>query len=576
MMMEGLETTIVGNVVKLVTLLGSFPRNTPKGNQPKPNPVAANAEINIPWTLPIRQNLMTDMMKRAINSEVVRRTAPAKYKKLRNKVQQITSASSTPISIRQKSSAIKTTPTNSYTSSTLSARTASASSKAITKTPKATTTVPPSVPKMVVKTESVTTTKTTNNKSKATTSYTGPITRAKAKKQAQVQLLETIPENLLSESDDEDYSLLEDLQATLADDDSENEEVNMDLPDSDEDIEEKLPTMGYKPETYFTSVEKDDIPLWKHIKGYVTVVSVGTTTDASVPIQVGKSKCTALIDTGATKSVIRESYYRDLMLPSPKKVYNIDVRSASGNRLKPMGITECTFSLGNQPYTYDFFVCKDLSRPTILGLDFLRANRIGTDWSNNGKFILHQKNTVLVESLETYITGPRIYTKNHIDIPGRTLAVLNVTVDVRKEHWNKDFHVKANRLLINEYLNLIAIPTIHIVGNAQNPVIPYVLVNLSTDQVYLPKRKLLGQLISTDDEKEDIFPETVYADICNINDISDLDQDNIEVEKKFITSPADGEVHRKVELKDAVISDEHKQQFAELCKEYDDIFSRFC
>ena len=76
-----------------------------------------------------------------------------------------------------------------------------------------------------------------------------------------------------------------------------------------------------------------------------------------------------------------------------------------------MGITECTFSLGNQPYTSNFLVCKDLSRPIILGLDFLRANRIGTNWSNNGKFILNQKNSVLVESLETYITGPRIYTK---------------------------------------------------------------------------------------------------------------------------------------------------------------------
>ena len=73
---------------------------------------------------------------------------------------------------------------------------------------------------------------------------------------------------------------------------------------------------------------------------------------------------------------------------------------------------------------------------------------------------------------------------------------------------------------------------------------------------------------------EDIFPETVYADICNINDISDLDQENIEIEKKFITSPADVEVHRKVELQDAEISDEHKQQFADLCKEYDDIFSK--
>ena len=59
--------------------------------------------------------------------------------------------------------------------------------------------------------------------------------------------------------------------------------------------------MGYKPETYFTSVEKDDVPLWRHIKEYVTVVSVGTTTDASVPIQVGNSKCNALIDTGGNQ-----------------------------------------------------------------------------------------------------------------------------------------------------------------------------------------------------------------------------------------------------------------------------------
>ena len=99
------------------------------------------------------------------------------------------------------------------------------------------------------------------------------------------------------------------------------------------------------------------------------------------------------------------------------------------------------------------------------------------------------------------------------------------------------------------------------------------MVNLSTDQVYLPKRKLLGQLIPTDNNNTNIFSETVYADICNINDISDLDQENIEIENKFITSPADVEVHRKVEPQDAEVS-EHKQQFADLCKEYDDTFSK--
>ena len=55
--------------------------------------------------------------------------------------------------------------------------------------------------------------------------------------------------------------------------------------------------MNYQPETYFTSIEKDDIPMWKHIKGYITVVSVGTATDAAVPIQVGNISIIMLLLT---------------------------------------------------------------------------------------------------------------------------------------------------------------------------------------------------------------------------------------------------------------------------------------
>ena len=163
------------------------------------------------------------MMKGAINSEVGRSTAQTKHKNLKNKIQQITTASSTPTTTTKQ---ILVKATTSANIGTTSARPVTVAS-----------TVASSVPNMVVKTETVTTTIAKN--SKATTSYTGPITRAKAKKQAQVQLLETIPENLLSDSDDEEYSLLEDLEAALADDDSENDEVDMELPNSDEELEEK-------------------------------------------------------------------------------------------------------------------------------------------------------------------------------------------------------------------------------------------------------------------------------------------------------------------------------------------------
>ena len=44
-------------------------------------------------------------------------------------------------------------------------------------------------------------------------------------------------------------------------------------------------------------------------------------------------------------------------------------------------------------------------------------------------------------------------------------------------------------------------------------------------------------------------------------------------EKKFITSPADSNIHRKVDLQYAEITREHQEAFKELCNEYKDIFS---
>ena len=53
-----------------------------------------------------------------------------------------------------------------------------------------------------------------------------------------------------------------------------------------------------------------------------------------------------------------------------------------------------------------------------------------------------------------------------------------------------------------------------------------------------------------------------------INEVLDEQKgevEKIDIEKKFITSPADIDVHRKVELQDAEISD--------FCTEFNDIFS---
>ena len=62
------------------------------------------------------------------------------------------------------------------------------------------------------------------------------------------------------------------------------------------------------------------------------------------------------------------------------------------------------------------------------------------------------------------------------------------------------------------------------------------------------------------------------------NDIEGLKEQKKKItleytEKKFITSPADIDVHRKVDLQDADITKEQQNAFRELYDEYKDIFS---
>ena len=66
--------------------------------------------------------------------------------------------------------------------------------------------------------------------------------------------------------------------------------------------------MGYRPEMYFMSIEEPEILFWKQIKGYVTEVTMGSTKGATVPVQIGKSRCNALINTGTSESVTSEEY----------------------------------------------------------------------------------------------------------------------------------------------------------------------------------------------------------------------------------------------------------------------------
>ena len=121
---------------------------------------------------------------------------------------------------------------------------------------------------------------------------------------------------------------------------------------------------------------------------FVNMVTIGNAMGATIPVAFGQTRCNVLIDTGAMKSCMSQTFYQQLMLPTMRSIYTYQVKSATGSNLCPMGITGCEFKIGDRDYKTDFVVCKNLTRPCILGIDFLTKHNIFAGWTAEGKFKL--------------------------------------------------------------------------------------------------------------------------------------------------------------------------------------------
>ena len=89
----------------------------------------------------------------------------------------------------------------------------------------------------------------------------------------------------------------------------------------------------YQPEVYFISEIKD-----KNKEEFMEVVTLSLTKGATFPVTIMGVSCNVLIDLGATRSCINETFYNQLMLPWLLKAFCLLVTYASGSTLCPMGI----------------------------------------------------------------------------------------------------------------------------------------------------------------------------------------------------------------------------------------------
>ena len=137
--------------------------------------------------------------------------------------------------------------------------------------------------------------------------------------------------------------------------------------------------------------------------------------------------------------------------------------------------------------------------------------------------------------------------------------------------------------LYEKYPNLCVIPMIHNVDIHKTENVLLVVINLLSDEIYLLKGETMGFMQIQSLDVSEIMTETSTRTLTlysylrmtikwySINKREERNKEGIE--KRFITSPADTDVHREVELHDADITDEQRNGFKDLCTEFNDIFS---
>ena len=185
-----------------------------------------------------------------------------------------------------------------------------------------------------------------------------------------------------------------------------------------------------------------------------------------------------------------------------------------------------------------------------MGRDFLLQHHITVHYDENGKCVLDYWQQELVASIEIE-DKPQVSLAHSVTIPGRTLVIVCVYNNLDPHQRGSLYEIEPNNALTVKYPNICVIPMIHNVDVHRTEHLPLIVINFATDDISFSKGEAMGFIQIQSLELSEIITETsaepspiTYKD--NVNEVLNESEGEIKkenVEKKFITSPADIEVH---------------------------------
>ena len=167
---------------------------------------------------------------------------------------------------------------------------------------------------------------------------------------------------------------------------------------------------------------------------------------------------------------------------------------------------------------------------------------------------------------------PHLCLANSVILLGRSLAVICVSSNLESDQNGQIYNIELSQYLNETHPNLCVIPMIHNVDMHKTENVPLVVVNLSTEDIHLSKGEVMGFMQNQSLDISEIItetsakPSTIMIEddekevLQNLN--GEVNMENME--KKIITSPTDIEVHRKVDLQDADITETQWNAFKDL------------
>ena len=315
-------------------------------------------------------------------------------------------------------------------------------------------------------------------------------------------------------------------------------------------------------------------------------ILVDRSRSAKIPIRITEKSVEAIIDTGATRCCISLRAFRRYFDQPIETSHGINIRTADGTPINIKGRSKCSFKLGDKMFKYNFLVCETLPSEIIIGLDFLRQNRIGTTWTEVGDFALQIPDSERVCSLEVYFPPktPKLYSSHHVTIPPRSMVSVLFSAQMRYEDFGKTYEAHPTDKFKELYPDLYMVPTIHLANSEKIDKIPVTLINVTMDDKTVHAGEMLVKLKernlekgSKDTEisekgKAQLIQQLTEGPLVLID--KDLNKKNTVEETPLIISPAQVEQTRKTDLQDYPIKLKHKEMFRKLCLDYEDIFSK--